>query len=226
MSAEAIWVLAERLSGEHIAQLYTHETVLVESLRMFTTHGLSQGEAVLLVLTPSHRDLLLRHLSADGVDVGRLQHDGQLLLLDAVELLTSFMLDGMPDATSFRMSVGEVVERMKSRSSDRKVRVFGEMVDLLWRSNQPAAIRLEQLWNDLIECSELSVFCAYSTTHVYESFPEALRTPHSHIITSAMAESSVDAIVGHTLDRRIVYWNRGAERMYGYAPDEAIGQPR
>ena len=59
MSAEAIWILAERLSGEHIAQLYSHETVLVESLRMFTTHGLSRGEAVLLVLTPSHRDLLL-----------------------------------------------------------------------------------------------------------------------------------------------------------------------
>ena len=60
MSAEAIWILAERLSGEHIAQLYSHETVLVESLRMFTTHGLSRGEAVVLVLIPSHRDLLLR----------------------------------------------------------------------------------------------------------------------------------------------------------------------
>jgi len=124
----------------------------------------------------------------------------------------------------FRMNVGEAVERVKSKG-ERKVRVFGEMVDLLWRSNQPAAIRLEQMWNDLIEGSELSLFCAYSTSHVYESFPEALRTPHSHIITSAMAESSGDAIVGHTVDRRIVYWNRGAERIYGYAPNEAIGQP-
>ena len=224
MSAEAIWILAERLSGEHIAQLYSHETVLVESLRMFTTHGVSRGEAVLLVLTPSHRDLLLPHLKADGIDVGGLQHDGQLLLLDAAEVLTRFMLDGMPDATLFRMSVGEIVERMKSRGN-RKVRVFGEMVDLLWRSNQPAAIRLEQLWSELIEGSDLSLFCAYSTSHVHESFPEALRTPHSHIITSAMVESSGDAIVGHTLDRRIVYWNRGAESIYGYAPDEVIGQP-
>src|SRR5216684_9354903 len=99
MSAEAIWLLAERPSGEHIAQLYSHDTILVESLRMFTTHGLSRGEAVLLVLTPSHRDLLLRHLNADGVDVGGLQHDGQLLLLDAAEFLASFMLDGMPDET-------------------------------------------------------------------------------------------------------------------------------
>ena len=224
MSAEAIWILAERIAGEHIAQLYSHETVLVESLRMFTTHGVSRGEAVLLVVTPSHRDLLLHHLEGDGFDVGGLQHDGQLLLLDAAELLTRFMVDGMPDAALFRMSVGEIVERVKARSN-RKVRVFGEMVDLLWRSNQPAAIRLEQLWSELIESSDLSLFCAYSTNHVHENFPEALRTPHSHIITSAMVESSADAIVGHTLDRRIVCWNRGAESIYGYAPDEVIGQP-
>jgi PAS domain S-box-containing protein len=224
MSAEAIWILAERPSGEHIAQLYSHDTVLVESLRMFTTHGLSRREAVLLVLTPFHRDRLAQQLKADGLDVGRLLHDGRLVFLDAEELLASFMLDGMPDATLFRMNVGEVVGRMKSKG-ERKIRVFGEMVDLLWRSNQPAAVRLEQMWNDLIEGSELSLFCAYSTSHVYERFPDALRTPHSHIITSAMAESLGDAIVGHTVDRRIVYWNRGAERIYGYTPNEAIGQP-
>lgn len=225
MSAEAIWILAGRLSGEHIAQIYSHDTVLIESLRMFTTHGLSRGETVFLVVTPSHRDLLLQQLKADGVDVGRLQHDGRLLLLDAAELLASFMRDGMPDDTFFRMSVDEVVERLTLRGGHRKVRVFGEMVDLLWKSNQPAAIRLEQMWNDLIQGSDASLFCAYSTSHVYEIFPDALRTPHSHIITSAMTESSGDAIVGHTLDRRIVYWNRGAEQIYGYAADEAIGQP-
>jgi PAS domain S-box-containing protein len=224
MTAEAIWILAERPSGEHIAQLYSHETILVESLRMFSTHGLSRGEAVLLVLTPSHRDLLVQHLKADGFDVGGLQDAGQLLLLDAAEVLTSFMLEGMPDATLFRMSVGEIVERMRSRGT-RKVRVFGEMVDLLWRVNQPAAISLEQMWSELIETSEFSLFCAYSTSHVHDSFPDALRTPHSHIIGSAMVESSGDAIVGHTLDQRIVYWNHGAEAIYGYAPDSVIGQP-
>jgi PAS domain S-box-containing protein len=84
---------------------------------------------------------------------------------------------------------------------------------------------LEQLWSDLIEGSGLSLFCAYSTNHVFEAFPETLRAPHSHIISSAIAEMSGDAIVGHTLDPRIVYWNQGAERIYGYAPDEVIGQP-
>jgi PAS domain-containing protein len=182
---------------------------------MFTTHGLSRGEAVLLVLTPSHRGLLLQHLKADGVDVDGLQHARQLLLLDAAELLASFMLDGIPDATCFSMRLGEIVADMRPSSGTRKVRAFGEMVDLLWKSNQAAAIRLEQLWNDLIAGSGLSLFCAYSTSHGYDHFPEALRAAHSHLITSTVAETSNDAIVGHTLDLRIVYWNQGAERIYG-----------
>jgi PAS domain S-box-containing protein len=224
MSADAIWVLAERLAGEHIAQLYSSDTVLIESLRIFTTHGLSRREAVFLVLTPPHRDLLLQRLAADGLDVGRLQDEGQLLVRDAATLLASITRDGMPDDTLFATNVGEVIERARSGGT-RKVRVFGEMVNLLWRSNTPAAIRLEELWNDLLARSELSLFCAYSTSHRHERFPEALRAAHSHIISSAMAEASGDAIIGYTLDLRIVYWNQGAERLYGYAPDEVIGQP-
>ena len=49
MSAEAVWILAERLSREHIAQLYSSETVLIESLHLFIAHGLSGGESVILV---------------------------------------------------------------------------------------------------------------------------------------------------------------------------------
>lgn len=41
---------------------------------------------------------------------------------------------------------------------------------------------------------------------------------------AAMVESSDDAIVGETLDGIITSWNAGAERIYGYAAAEAIGQ--
>lgn len=225
MSAEAIWVLAERPSREHNAQLYLHETVLIQSLRTFTTQGLSKGEAVLLVLTPSHRQVFARHLTADGINVDALERAGQLLMVDAAELLASFMVEGMPDATFFSLRLRGLVARMRPSAGLRTVRVFGEMVDLLWKSNPPAAIRLEQLWNDLIEGLGLSLFCAYSTNHVHDSFPEVLCAPHSHIIASAIAETSNDAIIGHTLDQRIVYWNQGAEWIYGYALDEVIGRP-
>jgi len=41
---------------------------------------------------------------------------------------------------------------------------------------------------------------------------------------AAIVESSVDAIIGKTLDGTIVSWNAGAEAIYGYSAAEAVGQ--
>jgi PAS domain S-box-containing protein len=48
-------------------------------------------------------------------------------------------------------------------------------------------------------------------------------TPSTALL-QGVVESSDDAIIGETLDGLICLWNPAAERLFGYAPAEAIGQ--
>jgi len=41
---------------------------------------------------------------------------------------------------------------------------------------------------------------------------------------SQLLDQATDAIVVHDLDHRIIYWNAGAERLYGWTKEEALGR--
>ena len=48
---------------------------------------------------------------------------------------------------------------------------------------------------------------------------------HSEEGLRAAADSALDAVISADCHGNIIYWNRGAERMFGYSPDAVLGRP-
>ena len=134
-------------------QFYQDNTFLTASVARFIREGLQGNSPVIIVATAQHRAELHKVLTLDEKN-----HDN-LKFLDAAVLLSTFMVDGMPDKLLFKNVVGGLVGEA---SKHGPVRVFGEMVALLWAKGETrAALRLEELWNWLMEQQSLSLLCAY-----------------------------------------------------------------
>jgi PAS domain S-box-containing protein len=64
-----------------------------------------------------------------------------------------------------------------------------------------------------------------ATEELQKSLIELQHTEEQVRNLAAIVESSDDAIIGKTTEGIITSWNSGAERIYGYAKEEVIGQP-
>src|SRR5262249_27375091 len=172
-------------TSDHVVLVYEADGHLVDAVSRFVSAGLTAGEAAIVVATPPHREQLDARLRAHGVDLATACAQGQYIALDAAETLAQFMVDGWPDAQRFADVVGDIIAR--TRSQYPHVRVFGEMVALLWAAGHgDAALRLEALWHDLTKTYAFPLLCAYPIRDfVKEAHTQQFLTicaAHSHVI--------------------------------------------
>ncbi|HEV2250896.1 MAG TPA: MEDS domain-containing protein [Candidatus Limnocylindria bacterium] len=176
----------------HEVAYYEHSQFLIDRVGEFLAPGLTAGEAVVVVATPKHADLIEHELIRRGIDLDRARRDGYFVSLDAVQTLTQIMTDGRPDPVLFASVVGGAIERARAQAKAPIVRAFGEMVAVLWARGRPdAALALEDVWNDLLGHHPFSLLCGYPQTGLKPG--EAQEVSARHTSTRAQAKGRLSA---------------------------------
>ena len=170
----------------HAVRFYENQASLCRTVADFIGEGFAVGQPGLMIATPEHRDAILTELRARHVDVDKVEAAGDLLLLDAREALSTFMLDGMPDADPFKTHISAAINRLGQGRTDRTIRAYGEMVNVLWQDGlSAAAIRLEMFWNQLAMTHDFSLLCGYAMGNFYkDAGMRDICDQHSHVIAA------------------------------------------
>ncbi|HEY6249100.1 MAG TPA: PAS domain S-box protein [Candidatus Angelobacter sp.] len=149
---------------KHSVQFYTDDSFLLDALSRFIGSAIGAGDAGIVIATEDHRTELAQRLVARGLDLTKTVEQGRYVALDASATLSQFMVDGWPDEKLFVELIGGVILRAKTAAGKEHGRaaLFGEMVSLLWAEGKPeAALRLEQLWNQIAQSHAFSLVCGY-----------------------------------------------------------------
>jgi MEDS: MEthanogen/methylotroph, DcmR Sensory domain len=187
--------------GFHGVRFYESERSLAKIVSEFLLEGFADSHPGIVVATPGMRAALVLEL-AGSADVVELQRSGQLLLLDANEQLAAFMTThGEPDPAGFDTMMCQAIDRACGDRTDCTVRIFGQMVDVLWRAGQQhAAIQLEMLWNQLAHRHTFSLLCGYAMGHFYKDANfEDICSQHSHVSSDGGADAGAanNGLVSH-----------------------------
>ena len=141
---------------DHMVQVYRDRDFLVDTVTQYVAAGLRAGEAAIIIARPEHRERFVAALEREGI-----HSSAAVKFFDAEATLAKFMVDGMPEWTAFHKLIGGAIAELRLQYP--AVRAYGEMVDILWQQGRkPAAIRLEEFWNELGKLQTFSLLCAYA----------------------------------------------------------------
>jgi CheY-like chemotaxis protein len=179
-------VLATKAPHRHEVLFYPDDAVFLDSCTRFITAALGAGDVAAVVATESHRDSLFERLKAEGLDVDAEIKHGRYISLDVAKTLSTFMVNDMPDWERFFEVVGGLVSgaAKAGKGEHSRVAMWGECGPWLWAEGKvDAAIRLEQLLNQLATIYEFDLTCAYALSSFLSEGDE-------HVFQNICAEHS------------------------------------
>lgn len=107
-NAENTWqhVLRDPQGCDHIVQVYEDRTFLAEAVAEYIGTGLRRHEAAIVIARPTHADAFRTALKEAGCSAAAAIRDGKLVMRDAQQTLSKFMVNGLRGACSRKASAG------------------------------------------------------------------------------------------------------------------------
>lgn len=153
----------------HAVLFFDDEAARLREVVNFVSNGIRAGESVFLALTSPIAESLTAALPADVLAL--VQQSECFMIVEAHATLALLVRDGTLDPAAFEAHVASNVRRFREERGP--VRVYGEIVTLLWSDgNAVAALQLEKLWNELQKQFSVTVLCAYPLALVAEGSEE------------------------------------------------------
>jgi CheY-like chemotaxis protein len=151
------------------------ESFLIRCTR-FIAAALANGDAVIAIMTPSHRNSLRQKLELEGCDVAEAMKQGRYLDLEPSDMLSTFLVNDQPDADRFIKAAGDSIATALKAATGKhpRVAVCGECPALLHAEGRAeAAVEMERLWNELANVYDVDSLCGYPI----ESFRSEEQSP-------------------------------------------------
>jgi DNA-binding NarL/FixJ family response regulator len=149
---------------QHEVVFCSGDEVLVDALASFIANVLNAGDAAIVLVTQSHRDNLFQRLNSRGVDVAAAIQRGTLVVWDARDALSTFMINDWPDAVRLSTTLENLVNGAAKDVTGERRRVVtcGECAPTLWADGKvDAAIHVEHLWDEVTRGYGIETLCVY-----------------------------------------------------------------
>jgi DNA-binding NarL/FixJ family response regulator len=149
----------------HEAGFYEDESSLLDDYARFAETALVAGNALVVVVTSSRRDRLYCRLQTRDIDIDRALKVGRCRWSDVRTALSSFIVDGRVDEARFWNAANGLIMEAARRSirNPPHVSVCGDCAATLLQDGLvEAAIRSEQLWDEVAKTYNVDIFCPYS----------------------------------------------------------------
>lgn len=170
-------------SHRHDVVFCSSDAVLISAFSRFIAGELSEGNAVVAVVTAAHERSLQSSLEASHVDVALAIRQQRYLPVNVSELLAKATVNGCPDPLRYLDAAGDLLNDVTRRATDHhaSVAACGEGTSTFWsHGHVEAAVQIEHLLDEIAMSRQMDILCAYPLAARDESVPTVRRLCAEH----------------------------------------------